>query len=165
MAIPKQKPGKSKQDYGTPKNFIGAVEKYFGPITFDLAADANNCIVPKHFSVNDDSLKQDWFDKGPVIWLNPPFEDIASWVKKAYEESLKLPEGHVILMLVPASIGANWFYDHVHRKACVFALKGRLTFNGQTAPFPKDCMLLMYYNPDMNYRGFDVWDWKKFLTS
>lgn len=42
MGMPAQKPGKSKQDYGTPKDFIDAVAARFGPLVVDLAAHAGN---------------------------------------------------------------------------------------------------------------------------
>jgi len=37
--VPAQKPGRSKQDYATPREFLDAVEQKFGPIGWDLAAD------------------------------------------------------------------------------------------------------------------------------
>jgi len=40
----------SKQDYGTPWELIDAVTKRFGPISFDLAAHANNKKHPRYFA-------------------------------------------------------------------------------------------------------------------
>ena len=39
MTMPAQKPGRSKQNYGTPDAFIKAVEDRYGPLMFDLAAE------------------------------------------------------------------------------------------------------------------------------
>ena len=65
-------------------------------------------------------------------------------------------EGSRILLLVPASIGANWFAEHVHQRAYVLALQGRLTFDGHTQSFPKDLILAVYgWGP-----GFGVWSWR-----
>ena len=65
--------------------------------------------------------------------------------------------GSRIFLLTPASIGANWFAEHVYGKAHVLALQGRLTFVGHKQPYPKDCILSVYgVKP-----GFSVWDWRK----
>jgi hypothetical protein len=44
----------------------------------------------------------------------------------------------------------------VHRKV-VPLLNGRITFVGETMPYPKDCCLLVY-GPDVA-PGYDVWSW------
>lgn len=42
MSEPIQKPGRSKQDYGTPWEFIRAVERRWGKLHVDLAAHSEN---------------------------------------------------------------------------------------------------------------------------
>lgn len=155
--MPPQKPGRSKQDYATPRDFIMAVQRKFGPIECDLAAHESNHVVPFYISEKQDSLSYDWsvLAPGGILWLNPPFGSIAPWATKCVAETEK---GAKILLLVPASIGANWFAEHVFPHAAVIALQGRLSFDGKN-PFPKDCMLCAYGWP----RGFSVWDWKKDL--
>jgi len=37
--------GSSKQDYATPRSFIAAVEKRFGPLSWDLAAHRENKVT------------------------------------------------------------------------------------------------------------------------
>lgn len=57
----------------------------------------------------------------------------------------------------PASIGSNWFAEHVHRRALVLGLNGpRLKFEGSPDPYPKDLMLVCYGESP----GFDVWRWR-----
>lgn len=160
MAMPKQKPGKSFQSYGTPANFLNAVRDYLWIKNFavDLAADASNAVCAKFIDESENSLLANWADilkgRGDWGWLNPPYARIAHWVKKANVES---ELGAHVLVLIPASTGANWWRDYVHDKARVLLLNGRLTFTGQTAPYPKDCALLIY-GPDVN-PGYDVWSW------
>src|SRR5678816_3104738 len=150
--MPKQKPGASKQDYGTPWWLIRAIEKQLGrKFDVDLAASPENmkaveCLTKKH-----DSLNYPWaetFDD-KLCWLNPPFARIAPWVEKAYEETR---ESHLkIVMLVPAAVGSNWFANFVYDKARVLFLRPRFAFEGQEVnpntgkadPYPKDCMLLL----------------------
>lgn len=116
----------------TPMSLIKACEKRFGPIRFDLAATRENSRCGEHFySLEEDALKQDWaakFNTLPLdsfMWLNPPYNDIEPWARKCIHEG---PRGARILLLTPASVGANWFFDHVYKKASVFFLKGKNNF-------------------------------------
>jgi hypothetical protein len=62
-----------------------------------------------------------------------------------------------IALLVPASVGSNWYRDYVDRYAYVLFLNGRIDFiPGE--PYPKDCMLVLYgYS---NKPGNRVWTWR-----
>lgn len=155
--MPVQKPGHSRQNYGTPKEFIEAVEKRFGKIIFDLAAEEHNTKCEKFFSEKDNSLAQPWARLFPSenLWLNPPYSSIKDWAKKCSEESLN--RHGLILFLVPASIGSNWYAEYVHNKSMVLALSPRLTFEGEKSSFPKDLILAIYSN---GFKGFDIWRWK-----
>lgn len=159
MSEPKQKPGKSKQDYGTPWAFIRAVEAVFGRLQLDLAAVESNAKAPTWISPDIDALSPSvpWGKPHERLWLNPPFGNIQLWAARAASYApLLRKEGGVLLMLTPASIGTEWFADHVHRKALVFGIRPRLTFEGTTDPYPKDLMLSVYGREP----GFDVWRWQ-----
>ena len=158
--MPAQRPGNSKQDYQTPPEFIRAVldRLHSESFVWDLAADADNTVVPRcFFSEREDALAQSWANVSTSrwMWLNPPFSIIAPWVEKAWMES-QLGGAH-IAMLVPASVGSNWWRDWVHDKAHVLLLNGRLTFVGHEDPYPKDCALLLY-TPFIN-GGYESWTW------
>jgi phage N-6-adenine-methyltransferase len=152
---PIQKPGRSRQDYGTPEDFLSAVKGRLGIAEFsvDLAASESNAVADEFFDEKSDGLAQEWPKYG-VCFLNPPFARIEPWVKKAYRESRR---GVRVAVLVPAGVGSNWWAKWVHGKACVLLLNGRITFVGETAPYPKDCVLLLY-GPDIA-PGYDVWQW------
>lgn len=152
--------GQSNQDYGTPIPFIQAVEKRFGPISFDLAASEENKKSPLFFGVIRNSLTQPWHRIQGNLWLNPPFSSITPWAKKCAEESIK---GARILFLVPSSTGANWFRDWVWGHAEVYFLNGRLTFEGCSDPYPKDLILAHYHIGPFGLCPY-IWDWKKDLT-
>jgi hypothetical protein len=64
-----------------------------------------------------------------------------------------------IVVLVPASVGSNWWKEHVHREAWVLFLNRRITFEGHTAGYPKDLALIVY-GPDKAGCGYDIWDWR-----
>ncbi len=156
---PSMNKGKSRQTYGTPPEFIEAVRIRFGNLAHDLAASGENTVCRHHFyDEQQNSLIQPWhrLDVGSGwLWLNPPFADIESWAKKCAEEA---NHGARILLLTPASIGTDWFANHVHGKALVFGISPRLTFVGCDDPYPKDLMLSVYC---YGAHGFDVWRWRK----
>jgi phage N-6-adenine-methyltransferase len=163
--MPPQKRGQSKQDYATPSNFIKAVEARFGKLELDLAAHQDNHVTPRYYGpggIYPDSLAVDWPTTGN-LWLNPPFDNITPWVKKCYANTERSSSRAYIHLLVPASVGANWFADYVHEKAYVLALQGRLHFDRLHPKwgYPKDCILAVYgpgYRP-----AFTVWNWEKDL--
>lgn len=156
MSMPKQQPGKSKQDYETPPEFIAAVERRFGRLHVDLAARADNAKAAIFVPPERDSLSLNWAREfaGRRCWLNPEFADIAPWAAKC---AASASAGLHIVMLTPASIGANWFAEHVHGKAIVLGLSPRITFVGAADPYPKDCMLSVF---GLGVAGFDVWRWQ-----
>ncbi len=168
--------GTSKQDYHTPREFLGKVEARFGSIRFDLAADAKNCVVgpektgPRHYSKEDSAFIHDW-NTDPIrpdeewqdlLWLNPPFDNIAPFAKKCADTIRAAPAGRWptrIALLVPASVGSNWFRDHVWEKSLVLFLNGRICFDSKN-PYPKDCMLAIYDATRIRPEPPEVWSWK-----
>jgi len=173
--MPAQKPGKSGQSVQTPEDFLEAVRNRFdiNQFDFDLAADENNSVVPSaaeydsdgnligivkyHYDIEDNALVQNWGLGLGWNWCNPPYGDIGPWVKKGWEES-RVNGAHTI-MLVPASVGTQWWKNHVEGKAYVTFLQNRIKFVGHTSPFPKDLALLLYA-PFLE-GGHTYWSWKK----
>lgn len=145
--------GNSKQDYATPWEFIRAVEARFGMITLDLAADKHNAKSTRYISKRQDSLKQQWRQRSGLLWLNPPYADIAPWAKKCAVEHAA---GARIALLVPASVGANWFAEYVHGHALWLGLHPRIVFQGEKQGYPKDLILAIYSDAT----GFEPWRWK-----
>lgn len=168
MPMPAQKPGRSKQDYQTPPAFLEAVKRRLHIKRFwcDLAASKENNAAEWFYTEEDDALQQCWnseecgffipkFSAGEWGWLNPRFGHIEPWVEKAAKESWN---GAYIAMLVPASVGANWWRTWVEPYAYQSYLNGRLTFVGMTTPYPKDCALLLY--TPWGFTGHEIWNWR-----
>lgn len=162
--MPKQRPHRSRQTYATPWPFVHLAANLLGIVHFkhDFAADSRNSKGLAHWSRLDDSLSKngrEWMraTKGGWGWLNPPFTDIGAWAKKC---AMTAHYGGKIAMLVPASVGSNWFRDYVHGNAYVLALNGRIAFDPKrpTWGYPKDCILCLYGHTPRT--GFDVWSWK-----
>lgn len=154
--MPAQRPHRSKQDVQTDPALIAAVIELFGPLVVDLAAGAENAQAAVFFDEAHDSLVDPWAGGGLPTgnrWLNPPFENIAPWAEKCAANGTR---ENRIFFHVPASVGSNWFRDHVAGKALVLFLNGRVTYVGHTQPYPKDCIIAIYGEP----HGYAVWSWK-----
>ena len=161
MTTPAQKPGHPKQDYRTPKAFLAAVKHLLKieQFTVDLAANEVNTVARRFYNAEDNALalvQWNWWSSGEWAWLNPPYADIRPWVEKAALSPSS------IAMLIPASVGANWWKQWVHRKAKVLFLNGRLAFmpDKPTWLYPKDCALLLYGPGLEQYPNYDIWTWR-----
>lgn len=133
---PSVKRHQSEQVVATPWEFIRAVEAKFGPIAVDLAATHENKKARVFISPEMDTFKQDWtlWLQGRLGWLNPEFDPMKTWVAKCAMEQRR---GAEFTVLSPASIGTNWFWDHVQPYAEIHCLTPRIAFVGSHNVFPK----------------------------
>jgi len=160
--MPEQKPGKSEQVVRTPFEFIDAVVNMFDGISVDLAALASNAHTQNYFGPDHvdesrrDSLIAKW-PRGTSCWLNPPYANIARWVEKCAAHVATSTPHTEIFVLVPASVGANWYRDHVQPFADVYSV-GRMKFVGHEDVYPKDLILAHYWKPG-GYK-FRHWKWQ-----
>lgn len=175
MTVPAQKPHRSKQNYATPADFIAAVKARLGIEQFshDFAADGENTKAVSYFNAELNAFTFEHWEfwslygspSGPLTppscgWLNPPYTDIGPWAKRCMETGAA---GGRMALLVPASVGSNWFRDYVDGHAHVLFLNGRLAFmpDKPTWLYPKDCMLVLYGNKVEP--GCEVWNWRQTL--
>lgn len=156
--MPQQKPGRSRQDVETPKVFLDAVKQKIGIKQFDcdLAASLANAVCPKFYTEFQNALVQPWTVGDGWNFLNPPFSRLAPWVQRAWEQEQL---GAQTAVLVPAGVGSNWWKDWVHGKAHVLILNGRITFVGETDPYPKDLCLLLYSR--LLKPTYGIWRWQQ----
>lgn len=156
---PQQKPGKSKQDYCTPPQFLAALKRRLGidDFTIDLAATAKNAVAPIFYDEEMDSLTQPWRLGAGWAFCNPPFGHLERWVAKAFIEADN--NGAQTAMLVPASTGSNWWHDWVDGCAYITFLNGRIKFVGADGPYPKDCAILLF--APFLHGGSCIWSWKE----
>ena len=108
---------KSKgDDYSTPKDIIWKLEKEFGKMH-------DPC--PLNYMI--DGLRSEWKE---VNFINPPYSDWASWVKKGVLESSK---GKTCIFLLFSRTDTKAFHEYLYNKPNVEIrfLKGRLKFGFQ----------------------------------
>ncbi|OYW72384.1 MAG: hypothetical protein B7Z37_25030 [Verrucomicrobia bacterium 12-59-8] len=123
--------------------------------TVDAAASTANRKLSHYWTERDNGLDQSW--AGHRVYCNPPFSDIAPWVRKAWAERM----AQMVVLLLPANrTEQGWWQDMIEpfrdRTGSVLRiefLKGRLRFlkpgerviKGDSRP-PFGCLLA-------------IWDW------
>lgn len=166
MSGPSINRAESSGDIWTPQVFIDAVERNWGPLTVDLAATTASAKALTYYTPEQDSLNQNWTRLSGNLWLNPPYSNITPWAKKC-AKSYGENEQVEIFLLVPASVGANWFWDYVWDYATVYSV-GRMVFDNcfdrktgklVSTVYPKDLILCHYTNTTPS-KVLQRWQWK-----
>jgi phage N-6-adenine-methyltransferase len=107
--------------------------------TLDPAATSSNAKCSKFYTKEDDGLVQSW--TGESLFVNPPYSQIYSWMKRAAEERWRAES---IVLLLPVRTDTKWFHEFAFMASKIVFIKGRLKFGGSqnSAPFPS--MLLIF---------------------
>lgn len=110
-------------DWSTPQSVYSILNEEFH-FTFDP------CPLYSDF----DGLILSWKDQ--VVFCNPPYSDITTWVKKAFMECLI--NNTTVVMLLPARTDTKWFHDYILPFSEIRFIRGRLKFGDHknNAPFP-----------------------------
>lgn len=142
----------SRQTVSSPPELVEWVRAHWD-VVCDLAATKDDAVVPVFVGPEEDSLTVDWSkltgdkdekcDSGSNFgWLNPPYKNVGTWIKKCHEETLR---GARAISLTPASVGSRWFSDWVVDGPCwVLFLTGRLRFPGYKNCSGHDSMLVIW---------------------
>ena len=132
-------------EWATPRELFDWLDQTF-TFTLDAASTHENAKCARHFTIDEDGLAQSW--AGERVFLNPPYSQIAPWMKKSYESARD--ERATVVCLVAARTDTRWWQDWVRDKANeVEFLAGRVTFSrpgktANTAPFPS---AIVIYRP------------------
>jgi phage N-6-adenine-methyltransferase len=128
--------GRGDQEKETPPWLYDHFDREFH-FTCDGAASQTNYKHPNYFDKQRDGLAQEWHG---VIWLNPPYNDIERWLRKAWKSA---QNGCTVAVLVPVWTKMNWFQTiaiHVH----IRLLSRRPSFVGHRGEPSFDFMLLVF---------------------
>jgi phage N-6-adenine-methyltransferase len=128
-----------KQDWATPQNLFDELNHQYN-FDVDVCAHSRNYKCEKYYTEDDNALEQEW--KG-TCWMNPPYDQSAIFIEKAYEESLK---GSRVVALIPARTDTKYFHNYCMQAEEIMFIKGRLKFGDSknSAPFPS--MLVVFNN-------------------
>jgi phage N-6-adenine-methyltransferase len=93
-------------DRETTAEDFGVLDARFG-FSIDVAASDENHKLPRYFTAQDDGLAHPW--AAERVWCNPPFSNLAPWIKKAWEET----GAPLIVMLIPANRCEQSFWQEM----------------------------------------------------
>jgi len=126
-------------EWETPQAFFNNVAKRLNlKFTLDPCCSPDNHKCDKYYTYREDGLSKSWANE--TVFVNPPYGDIAKWVKKSYDESSQ--NKAIVALLIPARTDTKYWHDYVMKAATkIYFVRGRLKFqNGSqslnAAPFP-----------------------------
>jgi len=132
-------------EWTTPRELYEQLDAEFH-FTLDAASTDENALCERHYTIDDDGLKQEWAGS---VWLNPPYgREIGAWMQKAAQSN----RGGVTVCLVPARTDTRWWHEWIVGHATeVRFIRGRLKFgnSGSGAPFPS--AIVIYDKRPKNY--------------
>lgn len=126
-------------EWSTPQDLFDRLNDEFH-FTLDPCSTDENAKCEKHYTKDQDGLKQSW--AGETVYCNPPYgREIGAWCRKCYEHFMG---GGTAVMLIPARTDTSWFHDWIYGKAEIRFIRGRLRFGNSKsyAPFPS--MVVIY---------------------
>lgn len=126
----------SKDDWETPPAFFKLLDDKFH-FTLDACASPSNAKCKKYYTIEQNGLIQDW--TGETVFINPPFSDNESWLRKALEESEK---GITVVVIIPARTDTKYWHNYAMKSDEIWLCQGRVNFlingkkpkNGSTFP-------------------------------
>jgi phage N-6-adenine-methyltransferase len=150
----------------TPADFA-EFDRQLGPFTLDVAASHANAKCARYFTREQNGLALPW--AGATVWCNPPYSDIAPWVRKAWAE---FDTTHGIAMLLPANrTEQTWWQELIERyrdsentEMKVVFLPGRMRFlkQGETTTVgtrpPFGCCLVTWGLPRLDTTTPNLFD-------
>jgi phage N-6-adenine-methyltransferase len=110
----------------TPPDFFQQLNAEFC-FALDAACTSENCLAPAGLFHDKgiNALTEDWalLGGGEPIWLNPPYSNVAPWLKKASETHA------VVVCLVTCDPSTKWWRDYVATRAAeIRFVIGRIKF-------------------------------------
>lgn len=124
--------------WATPQFFFDKLNKTF-KFTLDPCALPSSAKCENYYTPEDDGLSQNW--GGNIVFMNPPYSEVKTWLEKAYEESKK--PNTTVVSLVPSRTDTRWWHDYAMKGEIIF-VKGRLKFGDSknSAPFPSAVVVM-----------------------
>lgn len=113
-------PATRRTDWQTPDWLFQALHAEFG-FTVDAASFHHNAKLPRHWTIVEDGLSQDW--NRERVFCNPPYgKGIGAWVEKAARST------SLAVLVVPVRTECHWWCDWAVRANEIRFARGRVHF-------------------------------------
>jgi len=115
-------------EWNTPASIYNQLDEEF---SFDFDPCPNNSSF--------DGLEVTW---GKSNFVNPPYSQLAKWLKKGYEE---WQQGKTVVFLIPSRTDTKAWHEYCMKADEIRFIKGRLKFGNATnsAPFPSAVIVFL----------------------
>lgn len=111
------------QTWNTPLHLFQPLNDIW-QFTIDAACLEDSALCERFYTPETDGLLQDWSKE--VVWLNPPYNDIKTWMKKCSDSHAA---GATIVTLIPSRTDTKAFQDYIALNCtCICFIRGRLKF-------------------------------------
>lgn len=139
------------QTWETPIQLFNKLNTEFN-FTVDVCAGVFTFKCKNFYTETENGLEQDW--SNDICWMNPPYDQCALWLKKAYEESLR---GATVVALIPARTDTKYWHDYCMNASEIRFIKGRLKFGSSTnsAPFPSAIIVFNNSSDTLTISAYD----------
>ena len=133
---------RNSDEWATPQDVFQELNKEFH-FTLDPCASDQNHKCAHYYTKANSGLLKDW--GGEQVFCNPPYSDIAQWVRKCYLEGTK--KNTTVVLLIPSRTDTKYFHNYIYQRSEIRFLKGRLHFNDSrnAAPFPSMVVIFRGY--------------------
>lgn len=128
----------ARQDWETPPDLFAAVHARF-QFTRDAAASAQNAKLPVYWTEADNCLTRPWEGRN---WLNPPYNRVSVFVKKAFDER----DRALTVCLIPARTNTVWWHKYCMKGGILF-VQGRPRFGNCDHGLPQPLALVVFGDP------------------
>jgi phage N-6-adenine-methyltransferase len=114
-------PSDPRDSWQTPRDVFDELDRVFN-FSVDLAASDDNHLCDDYYTTEHSALDVDWSQLNGVVFANPPFSDIGTWVHKAQAGSRSV-------FLLPANrTDQAWFHNWVLPYAQIAFSRGRIQY-------------------------------------
>src|SRR3972149_10675113 len=146
MVDPRKDKSYDKNEWRTPIKVFEAISEYF-EIDFSLdpcAKPDNHLMLPKFYTKFDNGLRYEWMNEG--VYINPPFDNKETWIRKAISESKH--HGSICVMLLPNFTDTDVFHSLIVPYSSIVFCEGRIRFIGAKGS-PREGFILVKFPRDI----------------
>ena len=125
----------ANQEWETPDELFEKLNTIFR-FTRDVCASEANAKCAEYWSESNSCLDKNW---DGVNWMNPPYKQLKTFIKKAYEQR----HNAVTVCLIPARTNTRWWHDYCMKGEVLF-ICGRPKFKGCVHGLPQPLALVVF---------------------
>jgi len=126
-------------EHDTPISFFAPIADAVGGFELDPCASESSDLADVNLTKEDGGLRE-WHGR---VWMNPPYSNVAEWMQHANRQH-QHGNTQLIIGLVFARTGTQWFHNHATSADTLCLVEGRLTFGNADNSAPAPSMVVVW---------------------